>query len=85
MNILKLTLGGIFTYLGVDSLTSTDIGSASSGISAWVMLIIGVVVIFSAFSSTKKHRSSGDSSFGFSWGDSGGDGCGGDGGGGGGD
>ena len=80
MNILKLTLGGIFTYLGV-----TNISADSPNMVGWLLLVIGVVLLLSFIPLSKSSRSGSDSGFSFSsWSDSDGGGGGCDGGGGGG-
>ena len=74
MKIINLVVGAVFTWLGVENLSSEN-----PDFIGWILLIMGIITILSAFSSSNSSGSGwgGDSGSGSSWGDSDGGDCGG--------
>ena len=73
MKIINLAIGAVFTWLGGERIAfekTDDVG--------WVLLVVGIVTILSAFSSSNGSGSGWGGDSGSGWGDSGGGDCGGD-------
>jgi len=72
MKIINLAIGAVFTWLGGEKVTSEN-----PDIVGWILLVIGIVTILSAFSSSNSSGSGWGGDGGSGWGDSGGGDCGG--------
>jgi len=71
MKIINLVVGAVFTWFGVENVTSEN-----PDFVGWTLLVIGILTILSAFSSSNS-SGSGWGDGGSGWGDSGGGDCGG--------
>ena len=78
MKIINLAIGAVFTWFGGENLLSEN-----PNFVGWILLIIGIITILSAFLSSNSSGAGwgGDGGSGSGWGDSGGGDCGGGGGG----
>ncbi|WP_448569973.1 hypothetical protein [Thalassotalea ganghwensis] len=73
MKIINLVIGAVFIWIGGEK-----VASESPAVLGWVLLVIGVVTLLSAFASTTGKGSHSSADGGSSWGSSSGGDCGGD-------